>query len=77
MNFKLPQVTARETIKRLKKAGLKVENITGSHYVLRSADGTRYATVPYHGKKPLKKGTLRNILRGANLSVGKFIHLKK
>ena len=76
MMQKLPQVSAKETIKRLEKAGLEIERITGSHYIMRSSDGSRYATVPYHGRKKLKKGTLKNILRGAKLSNEDFINLR-
>jgi len=76
MTQKLPQVTAKEAIKRLQKAGLQVERITGSHYIMRSIDGSRYATVPYHGTRKLKKGTLKNIIKGAKLSNEEFIKLK-
>lgn len=42
---KLPVITAQKTLKKLKKAGLQVERITGSHYILRSSDGARYAVL--------------------------------
>ena len=47
---------------------------TGSHFILRGSDG-RYAVVPMHARVSLKKGTLKNILKGAQLSVDKFIRL--
>jgi predicted RNA binding protein YcfA (HicA-like mRNA interferase family) len=42
----------------------------GSHVTLRHrADPTRRATVPVHGGKPVKLGTLRTILKGAGVTV--------
>lgn len=68
---KLPVVNAQETLKKLLKSGLTVVRKTGSHFILRSSDG-RYAVVPMHPRVTLKKGTLKNILKGAKLSIDEF-----
>lgn len=47
---------------------------TGSHFILRGSKG-RYASVPMHSRVTLKKGTLKNILGGAQLSAEKFRRL--
>jgi len=68
---KLPVITARKALSKLQKSGMVVARKTGSHFILRGSDG-RYAVVPMHSRVTLKKGTLKNILRGANLSVDEF-----
>jgi len=71
---KLPVITARKTLKKLQKSGMIVVRKTGSHFILRGSDG-RYAVVPMHVRVTLKKGTLKNILKGAKLSVNEFVKL--
>jgi len=68
---KLPIVTARQTLKKLQNSGTVVVRKTGSHAILRGPDG-RYAVVPIHSRVTLKRGTLKNILKGAKLSVDEF-----
>ena len=71
---KLPQVTARETLKKLQKSGMIIKRKKGSHYVLHG-EGKRYAVVPKHPSCVLKKGTLNSILEGAQLTVEEFLEL--
>lgn len=71
---KLPVITARETLKKLQKSGMVVVRKTGSHFILRGSGG-RYSSVPMHFRVTLKKGTLKNILKGAQLSAEKFKNL--
>ena len=68
---KLPQVTARETLRKLKKSGMVIKRKRGSHYVLYD-EGRRYAVVPKHPSHVLKKGTLSKILEGAQLTIEEF-----
>jgi len=61
---------------RLRRAGFVVNRIVGSHHVLtHAADPTRTVTVPFHGARSLKPGTLRNIIRQAGLTVDEFREL--
>ncbi len=68
---KLPQVSAKNLIKALKKIGFEKVSQRGSHIKLQRkiTDGkTQIIIVPNH--KVIKKGTLRNgILKPLNLSV--------
>jgi predicted RNA binding protein YcfA (HicA-like mRNA interferase family) len=53
-----------------------VDRIVGSHHVLVSpTDLRRAVTVPFHGARSLKLGTLRNIIRQAGLTVEEFRRL--
>ena len=46
----------------------------GSHYVL-YGEGRRYAVVPKHPSKVVKKGVLDKILEGAQLTIEEFKRL--
>jgi predicted RNA binding protein YcfA (HicA-like mRNA interferase family) len=65
---KLPVVSGKETIKVLVKLGFEVRRGKGDHVVLKK--GFRVFVVPLHN--PLKKGTLRKILKQAGISVEEF-----
>ncbi len=72
----LPAVTGKEAIDAFSKVGFFVERISkSSHHILKK-DGYRYLlSVPVHGKKTLKRGTLRNLIKAADISVERFIEL--
>jgi predicted RNA binding protein YcfA (HicA-like mRNA interferase family) len=58
---KLPAVSGKRVIQALTKAGFVVNRIVGSHHVLVfPGDPTRTVTVPVHGARDLKPGTLRS-----------------
>ena len=66
----LPQVSGTRLVRALERAGFVQLRQVGSHVTLRHrADPTRRATVPVHGGKPVKLGTLRTILKGAGVTV--------
>jgi predicted RNA binding protein YcfA (HicA-like mRNA interferase family) len=66
---KLPQVKGDRLISALRKEGWYVDRTRGSHVIMRHEDkpGTKII-IPVHGK-PVKPGTLSNILKRAELSV--------
>ena len=73
MSGRLPAVPARDVIRALTRAGFVIDRIVGSHYIMAHPDDPRRAvSVPHHGKKDLKPGTLRAIIRQAGLSVEEF-----
>ena len=69
----LPNLSGRECIRALSKAGFYVRRQEGSHLVLRRDDPFTQVVVPDH--KELDRGTLRAIIRQAGLSVDEFTRL--
>ena len=67
----LPSLKSSEVIKALEKAGFQIKRQTGSHVILFKSDIRRPLSVPQHSKD-LPKGTLRAIIRQANLTVDEF-----
>jgi predicted RNA binding protein YcfA (HicA-like mRNA interferase family) len=72
---KLPVVSGKKLLKTLLKAGFLVSRQTGSHAQLYHPDNPeRLVTIPVHDKD-LPKGTLKNILRQAKLTVEELLRL--
>jgi len=68
----LPRVSGKQVIRALKQLGFAEFDQSGSHVYLHRWDGTRWSlrvTVPVHGNKILKLGTLKSILKQANITV--------
>ena len=71
----LPSVKSSQLIRALERAGFFVHHTTGSHYVLKHpAKRDARVVVPYHAGD-IKRGTLRSILRQAQLTVDELIDL--
>lgn len=69
---KLPVVSGRDVIKALQTVGFEVARVEGSHHILKKPDFLYLVTVRVHGNKPLRTGTLRQIIRTAGLTVEEF-----
>jgi len=71
----LRELTYREITARLTKLGFRFyRQGKGSHELwVRDADG-KVVPVPHHGK-PIRKGTVRAIIRQAGLAVSRFMNL--
>lgn len=68
----LPIISGDDCIAALERAGYRVARMRGSHVRMR-CEGRKPVTVPKH--KELDRGTLKAILRTANVSVDEFIKL--
>jgi predicted RNA binding protein YcfA (HicA-like mRNA interferase family) len=64
----VPSLPGERIVRALERAGFKVAGVTGSHHIMRHADG-RGTTVPVHQGRDVAKGTLRGILSDTGLSV--------
>ncbi len=72
MSKKLPRVNCEELIRALERAGFEKKRQKGSHlHLVRTIDKKR-VTVPVHKGKTVPPGTLRAILRDADISIEEF-----
>ena len=72
-DFSLPQVPGQRVVRALEEAGFIVRRQKGNHTLLvHRQDLSRRCVIPLHGSKPVKSGTLRAILKGANISPEEF-----
>jgi len=67
---KLPRISGRTCVTALLKVGFSVKRQQGSHMILRRDAPFAQVVVPEH--RELDTGTLRAILRQANLSPEEF-----
>jgi predicted RNA binding protein YcfA (HicA-like mRNA interferase family) len=75
MSKSLPTLSSREVIAALKKIGFDeiASRGKGSHVFVYRDDPPKGITVP--NRKEIKRGTLRAIIRQANLTVEEFLAL--
>ncbi len=69
----LPRISGRECVKTLAKVDFYLKRQRGSHMILRRDNPFAQVVVPDH--KELDRGTLRSIIRQAQLGVNEFIEL--
>lgn len=74
MPDKLPSVKARQVIKVLESIGFQRIRQSGSCVTYRQPEG-HWTIVSVHPRKTIPKGTLRNIICDAGLTVEEFIEL--
>ncbi len=70
---RLPRISGRDCVKALDKVGFYLKRQHGSHLILRRDNPFAQVVVPNH--KELDRGTLRSIIRQAELSVDEFVRL--
>jgi predicted RNA binding protein YcfA (HicA-like mRNA interferase family) len=61
-------VSGRHLCKVLEKHGWKFQRIRGSHHIYARPGSPTILTVPVHGNRDLKTGTLHKLLKEAGLT---------
>lgn len=72
---RLPQVTARELVRFLKKQGFVEERQAGSHLTLRHDERKVTVTIPVHSGADIGRGLAVRILKDAGFSVDDYLKL--
>ena len=70
----LPVLSGREVVKAFEKLGWRVARQSGSHIVMIKQGEVATLSVPDH--REVAKGTLRSLIRSANLTLGEFLNVK-
>jgi predicted RNA binding protein YcfA (HicA-like mRNA interferase family) len=66
----LPVLSGREVVKVFASFGWEVSRQSGSHIIMTKSGRTITLSIPDH--KEVAKGTLRSLIRAANLTVDEF-----
>jgi predicted RNA binding protein YcfA (HicA-like mRNA interferase family) len=69
----LPSIHWRDVVNAFAKAGWHHDRTRSSHYILTRPGRPGLLSVPMHN--PVKRGTLRKLIREAGLTVQEFIDL--
>jgi predicted RNA binding protein YcfA (HicA-like mRNA interferase family) len=67
----LPILNGRQVVKGFERFGWQVSRQSGSHIVLTKEGEMASLSVPNH--KEVAKGTLRSLIRAANLTIDEFV----
>jgi len=70
---KLPVISGKEAVKAFSKGGWMVARRTGSHIIMTNHASPALLSVPAHTE--LKRGTLRNLIADAGMTVEEFLSL--
>lgn len=70
---RLANISGKEAVSAFSKAGWRVMGQVGSHVVMTKPDVRANLSVPQH--KELSTGTLRALIRAAEMSVDEFLEL--
>ena len=68
----LPNLSGKEVVKAFENLGWQVSRQSGSHIVLTKDGEIASLSVPNH--KEVAKGTLRSLIRAANLTLDEFVN---
>ena len=75
---KLPVLSGKDTIKALSKIGFQHVRTRGSHAILNKFNKDKVKiTIPFPLHKELAKGTLKNMMNQAGLTLDEFLELCK
>jgi predicted RNA binding protein YcfA (HicA-like mRNA interferase family) len=65
-----PDINSKQIIKIIEKFGFELIRQSGtSHAVYRRASDGRRTTIPVHGKKSLKRKTIKSICKDVGISI--------
>jgi predicted RNA binding protein YcfA (HicA-like mRNA interferase family) len=70
---RLPSLSARDVVRALGRAGFQFQRQTGGHLILYSPARHQTLSVPNHN--PVRRGTLRALIRLAGLTPEEFARL--
>ena len=74
MNPRMPALRPRQVLRALRKAGFYEDHRSGSHVILYKEGQPNPVSVPWHNRD-LKRGTLAEIIRQADLTREEFLDL--
>jgi predicted RNA binding protein YcfA (HicA-like mRNA interferase family) len=69
----LPSVSWQDAVRAFGKAGWQHARTRGSHYVMVRPNQPGLLSIPMHN--PVKRGTLRKLIREAGMTVDQFVSL--
>jgi predicted RNA binding protein YcfA (HicA-like mRNA interferase family) len=74
---RLPQLTAQELVRFLKKQGFVEDRQTGSHLTLRHEVRKVSVTIPVHSAVDIGRGLALRILKDAGFSADDYVKLRR
>ncbi len=70
---RLGSYTGQEIVKAFQKAGWRITRRRSSHVILEKEGQEATLSVPVHKGKNVKRGTLRDLIKDAGMTVDQFL----
>jgi predicted RNA binding protein YcfA (HicA-like mRNA interferase family) len=70
---RLGSYRGEEVVKAFQRAGWRIARVRSSHVILEKEGHMATLSVPVHKGKNVKRGTLRDLIKDAELSIEEFI----
>ncbi|MCG6536817.1 MAG: type II toxin-antitoxin system HicA family toxin [Syntrophales bacterium LBB04] len=70
---RLGSYAGQEVVKAFQKAGWEISRRRSSHVILEKEGQEATLSIPVHKGKNIKRGTLRDLIRDAGMSVDQFL----
>jgi predicted RNA binding protein YcfA (HicA-like mRNA interferase family) len=70
---KLGSYSGSKVVQAFQNAGWSISRKSGSHIIMEKPDYISTLSVPVHKGKDVKRGTLRDLIKDAGMSVKEFI----
>ena len=70
---RLGSYRGEDVVKAFQRAGWKIARVRSSHIILEKEGFVATLSVPVHKGQNVKKGTLRDLIKDAELSVEEFL----
>ena len=71
---RLGSYRGEQVVKAFQRAGWTIARVRSSHVILEKEGFVATLSVPVHKGKNVKRGTLRDLIRDAELSVDEFLN---
>jgi len=72
---RLGSYKGEEVVKAFQRAGWKIARQRSSHIILEKEGHEATLSVPVHKGKNVKRGTLRDLIRDAKMSMDEFLNI--
>lgn len=70
---RLGSFRGEQVVKAFQRAGWSIARVRGSHVILEKEGAVATLSVPVHKGKNVKRGTLRDLIKDADLSIEEFL----
>ena len=70
---RLGSYRGEQVVKAFQRAGWRIARVRSSHVILEKEGSPATLSVPVHKGKNVKRGTLRDLIKDAELSVEEFL----
>jgi predicted RNA binding protein YcfA (HicA-like mRNA interferase family) len=70
---RLGSYRGEDVVKAFQRAGWEIARVRSSHIILEKEGSVATLSVPVHKGKNVKKGTLRDFIKDAELSIEEFL----